>query len=98
MTLTVFLADDHAVIRDGLGLLLETNGDMRVVGTAENGRQAVQQVKHLRPDIVVMDIAMPELNGIEAAVRIMKRVRKPELSFCPCMPAKSTSTGHCRPG
>ena len=68
--INVFLADDHAVIRDGLRLLLESNADIRVVGAAGNGRQAVRQVRKLNPDIVVMDIAMPELNGIDAAARI----------------------------
>jgi len=66
MTITVLLADDHAVVRDGLRLMLEAQGDIKVVGDAANGREAVHQVKRLRPDVVVMDIAMPELNGIEA--------------------------------
>jgi DNA-binding NarL/FixJ family response regulator len=70
MTITVFLADDHAVVRDGLRLLLEEQGDIKVIGDAANGREAVHQVKQLRPDVVVMDIAMPELNGIEATRQI----------------------------
>jgi len=70
MTITVLLADDHAVVRDGLRLLLEAQGDIKVVGDAANGREAVHQVKRLRPDVVVMDIAMPELNGIEATQQI----------------------------
>jgi len=70
MTITVLLADDHAVVRDGLRLLLEAQGDIKVVGDAANGREAVHQVKRLRPDVVVMDIAMPELNGIEATRQI----------------------------
>lgn len=70
MTITVFLVDDHAVVRDGLQLLLETHEDIKVVGDAANGREAVQQVAQLRPDVVVMDITMPELNGTEATRQI----------------------------
>ena len=70
MTITVFLADDHTVFRDGLRLLLEADGDIKVIGGAANGREAVRQVEALAPDVVVMDIAMPELNGIEATRQI----------------------------
>lgn len=72
MTIKVFLADDHAVIRDGLKVLLEAEGDMEVTGTASNGREAVQQVQKCSPDVVIMDIAMPELNGIEATAQILE--------------------------
>ena len=70
MTITVFLADDHAVFRDGLRFLLEAQGDIKVVGGAANGREAVRQVAQLCPDVVVMDIVMSELNGIEATRQI----------------------------
>jgi DNA-binding NarL/FixJ family response regulator len=70
MPIKVFLADDHAVVRDGLHALLEAESDIMVVGTAPDGRQAVHQVETLCPDIVVMDIAMPRLNGIEATGQI----------------------------
>ena len=66
----VILADDHAVVRDGLRVLLEAQTDLGVVGSAANGRQAVRLVHELHPDVVVMDIAMPELNGIEATRQI----------------------------
>lgn len=66
----VFLADDHAVVRDGLRVLLEVQSDISVVGTAENGREAVRLARQLHPDVMVMDIAMPELNGIEATQQI----------------------------
>ena len=66
----VMLADDHAVVRDGLRVLLEAQSDLEVVGAAANGRQAVRLVHELHPDVVVMDIAMPELNGIEATQQI----------------------------
>jgi DNA-binding NarL/FixJ family response regulator len=67
---TVLLADDHAVVRDGLRALLEAQADLRVVGDASNGRDAVRQAEALQPDVVVIDIAMPELNGIDAIARI----------------------------
>jgi RNA polymerase sigma factor (sigma-70 family) len=72
MSINIFLADDHAIVRDGLKLLLEAQPDLKVVGDAGNGREAVQQVIQLKPDIVIMDIAMPELNGIEAARQILE--------------------------
>ncbi len=70
MAIQVLLADDHAVVRDGLRFLLEAQEDISVVGNAANGREAVRKVKELKPDVVIMDIAMPELNGIEAAHQI----------------------------
>lgn len=76
MTINVFLADDHAVMRDGLKLLLATQKDLQVVGEAQNGREAVRLVSQLRPHVVIMDISMPELNGIEATRQI--RVICPE--------------------
>ncbi len=64
---TVLLADDHAIVRDGLQALLEAEPDIHVVGTAATGSEAVQNASRLAPDVVVMDISMPSLNGIEAA-------------------------------
>src|SRR5256886_11199570 len=72
--ITVFLADDHTVVRQGLRALLSSEEDMEIVGEAENGRQAVQVVKKLLPDVVVMDIAMPVLNGLEATRQITRTV------------------------
>jgi DNA-binding NarL/FixJ family response regulator len=71
-TITIFLADDHTIIRQGLAKLLEGEPSFRVVGEAENGREAVRKVEELKPDIVIMDIAMPLLNGIEATRQIKK--------------------------
>jgi DNA-binding NarL/FixJ family response regulator len=73
MPVSVMLADDHAVVRDGLRALLEGGNDLQVVGVAGNGREAVAEALRLRPDIVIMDIAMPELDGVEATRRIVER-------------------------
>jgi two-component system, NarL family, response regulator NreC len=66
----ILLADDHAVVRQGFKMLLGAQPDMEIVGEASNGREAVETAEALRPDIVVMDVAMPELNGIEATRRL----------------------------
>ncbi len=68
--ISVILADDHPVVRDGLCFLLNAQKDIKVVGTAVNGLEAVELATKLRPDIAVMDIAMPLLNGIEATQQI----------------------------
>ena len=67
MTISVFLVDDHRVLRDGLRILLESQEDIEVVGEAENGNKAIEGITRVKPDVAVMDITMPELNGIEAA-------------------------------
>lgn len=72
MSITVFLADDHTIVRDGLRYLLEAQQGIRVVGEASDGREAIRKVKNLRPDIVIMDIFMTELNGIEATGQICR--------------------------
>jgi DNA-binding NarL/FixJ family response regulator len=70
----VLLADDHTVVRQGLRSLLAIEEDIEIVGEAESGRQAVQMAKQLLPDVVVMDIAMPSLNGLEATRQITKEL------------------------
>lgn len=72
--ITVLLAEDHTVVRQGLRKLLEAEEDLEVVGEAETGRQAVEMTRKLRPSVVVMDIAMPLLNGLEATRQILKHV------------------------
>lgn len=69
----IILADDHTVIRSGLKLLLERQDDLEVVGEAENGRQAVDLAEQVAPDVAVLDIAMPQLNGIDATRQIVAR-------------------------
>ena len=71
--ITVLLAEDHQVVREGFRSLLEHEPDIEVVGEAETGRQAVQLTRKLRPEVVVMDIAMPLLNGLEATRQIRKK-------------------------
>ena len=70
--ITVLLAEDHQIVREGFRSLLEHENDIQVVGEAETGRQAVQLTRKLRPAVVVMDIAMPLLNGLEATRQIRK--------------------------
>jgi len=70
----IMLADDHTIVRQGLARLLEEQPDLKVIGEATNGRDAVDKAKQLKPDVVIMDIAMPRMNGIEAAKRIRKHL------------------------
>ena len=66
----LLLADDHAVVRSGLRMLLQAQPDMKIIGEAETGQEAIRRVAELRPDVVLMDIEMPGMNGIEATRRI----------------------------
>jgi DNA-binding NarL/FixJ family response regulator len=70
--ITVLLAEDHTIVREGFRKMLELEDDLEVVGEAKDGRQAVAMVKKLRPDVVLMDIAMPLLNGLEATRQVLK--------------------------
>jgi len=71
-TITVLLSDDHTVVREGLRLLLATATDIKVVGEVGNGWRTVGEAKRLLPDVVLLDLSMPQLNGIEAARQIVK--------------------------
>lgn len=77
----ILLADDHNVIRKGLRLLLESHPDFTVVAEAADGRQAIEQAAATRPDVVVMDIAMPHLSGTEAAERIVQTLPSTAIVF-----------------
>lgn len=68
MSLRIYIADDHSILRDGLAAILQTQEDVEIVGGGDNGRQVVKEVVRLQPDLVIMDIAMPNLNGIEASM------------------------------
>jgi DNA-binding NarL/FixJ family response regulator len=70
---TVFIADDQAMVREGFRALIGAQPDLVVVGDAPDGRTAVQEVMRLRPDVVLLDVRMPELNGLEAAAEILTR-------------------------
>jgi two-component system response regulator NreC len=71
--ITVLLADDHTIVRKGLRSLLEAEADIDVIGEAEDGREAIEKTSELHPDVVVMDITMPGINGLEATRQIKQR-------------------------
>ena len=70
MSIKIVLAEDHTITRQGIHSMLNQRSDMEVVGEAETGRQAVQVAEKLNPDIVIIDVMLPELNGIEATRKI----------------------------
>jgi DNA-binding NarL/FixJ family response regulator len=73
MSTRILLADDHRIVREGLRALIEKQPNMEVVAEAENGRTAVELVQKLHPDVIIMDVAMPDLNGIEATRQIIAK-------------------------
>lgn len=75
----VLIADDHPVVREGLSAMLSRQPDIEVVGEAENGRECVEKTRKLRPDIVLMDLRMPEMDGVEAMLQIA--ATNPEVRF-----------------
>ena len=72
--ITVLLVEDHMIVREGFRKMLDLEADLKVIGEAQNGRQAVVLAKKFRPDVVLMDIAMPLLNGLEALRQMLKAV------------------------
>jgi two-component system response regulator NreC len=75
-TLRIFLADDHVVMREGLRSLVNAQADMNVVGEAGNGRAALLQARELQPDVIIMDVSMPDLNGIQVTERLKQVCQK----------------------
>lgn len=73
-TIRIIVADDHQIVRQGLRLLLEAEPDMEVIGEANNGRRVLKLAQELLPDVIIMDLSMPELNGIEATRQILSGV------------------------
>jgi len=72
----ILVVDDHAIMREGIHLLLDLQGDIEIVGEASDGREAIEKVQELRPDVIIMDIAMPGMDGLEAIRRIKKKGQK----------------------
>jgi DNA-binding NarL/FixJ family response regulator len=77
MAVRILLVDDHPIVRQGLRTLLQGRGDWEVVGEASDGREAVEKVEHLRPDVVVLDVTMPVMNGLEACREIQRKHKQP---------------------
>lgn len=73
MTIRILIADDHHVVRRGLVFFLKTQKDLEIIGEAENGRIAIEMAKELKPDIILMDLAMPEMDGIQATKIIKEK-------------------------
>jgi DNA-binding NarL/FixJ family response regulator len=76
MSIRIILADDHEILRHGLSKSFEHESDIKVIGQASNGHSAVEMVRELLPDVVIMDIGMPDLNGVEATRKIIKNTPK----------------------
>ncbi len=76
MSIRILLADDHKILREGLVALLERQPDLKVLGEAEDGRAAVRMAMEMLPDVVIMDVNMPDLNGVEATRQIVKELPK----------------------
>jgi DNA-binding NarL/FixJ family response regulator len=74
MSIRILLADDHKIVRDGLRTLIGKEAGMEVIGEAENGRKALKMAEKIRPNVVIMDVTMPDMNGIEAARKIVTEV------------------------
>lgn len=87
----ILLADDHAVVRNGFRMILSAQSDMEVVDEVANGREAVERSAKLQPDVVIMDVTMPELNGIEATRRLGRSPRAPAYWRFPCTKTQSMS-------
>ena len=76
MTINVIVVDDHAVVRAGIRMLIESDEDLKIIGECENGQAAVEMVQELSPDVVLMDVTMPVMDGVEAT-RVIKKFKNP---------------------
>ena len=81
MTIRILLADDHPVVRQGLKSLLEGHAGWEVIGEASDGAEAVEKAKNLHPDVIVLDITMPTMNGLEACRALRRQADQPEILF-----------------
>ena len=97
-TLRILVADDHGVVREGTRLLIERVPGWEVCGVAKTGREALEQAKRLQPDIVVLDMSMPELNGLDAARQIKRALPRLSCSFSRRTNGKKSSGTFLKPG
>jgi DNA-binding NarL/FixJ family response regulator len=98
MSTRVLIADDHAVVRQGLRMFLNLDSEIEVVGEACNGLDAVQMARHLQPDVVLMDLLMPEMDGIEATARLRRELPEIEVIALTSVLEDSSVVGAIRAG
>src|SRR5256885_3885294 len=97
MTIRVLIADDHGVVAEGMRSLIEAQADMKVIALVEDGREAVRRAMESNPDVVLMDIGMPVLNGTEATRIIRERRPQTRVIMLSAYTDRFTCTVRCRP-
>ena len=98
MTIRVLITDDHGVVRQGLHMFLSLDSDFEVVSEAGNGREALEMARELRPDVVLMDLLMPVMNGVEATEAIRKELPDVEVVALTSVLEDASVTGAVRAG